>query len=348
MKYERRVEWIEDKTKLSSVEVMNFLSTILLNKIAKVFLYLACNSQPQLTLKNLAIHLYEWWNIMNWYLSQFLIYHLHAILSLSLSPSFISSRLHAMSWTICRIYFSFFSLHHSNDENVSHFYCCTNRHLFLQYMRSSATKKTSFRIDDVNLLHHRQSCCWMLMVEMECQWLNLLISEQFVIFLMSHFRWISSAKCAVNLPRAFILAHLPAKDARWERLMNLIAKCTRCIVGENKNPISKLKEFAVCDSSSPLWPLTVMPLCSACSIVVAAWHRVCVIRKFMLIVTSDSSSKQYCALCFINRIFTTFQLLPSPSSMRRISCLSFPHNIVAVDVIAKAGRHLWDKRQYGI
>lgn len=287
---------------------------------------------------------------MNWYLSQFLIYHLHAILSLSLSISLpLSSRLVC---TLCHERFAEFIFHFflSTTQTMKMFRIFIAAQIdiyFCNIWDRAQQKKTSFRIDDVNLLHHRQSCCWMLMVEMECQWLNLLISEQFVIFLMSHFRWISSAKCAVNLPRAFILAHLPAKDARWERLMNLIAKCTRCIVGE-KNPISKLKEFAVCDSSSPLWPLTVMPLCSACSIVVAAWHRVCVIRKFMLIVTSDSSSKQYCALCFINRIFTTFQLLPSPSSMRRISCLSFPHNIVAVDVIAKAGRHLWDKRQYGI
>lgn len=112
------------------------LHAILLNKIAKVFFYLACNLQPQLTRKyiwkkNLAIHLYTndeilWIDIC----------HNFDISSPcnSLSLSFISSARYVMS-DLQNLFFIFsLSLHHSNDENVSHFYCCTNRHLFLQYI----------------------------------------------------------------------------------------------------------------------------------------------------------------------------------------------------------------------
>lgn len=132
------------------------------------------------------------WCIMNWYLSQFW----YIIFSC------LSRCLHAMSWTICR------------NENVSHFYCCTNRHLFLQCDNSTKKMEISFRIDDVDLLRRRYT----LMDRMECQWLNLLISPQFVasyFLFLSRCRWINSAKCAASLLRAFISAHLPARAARW-------------------------------------------------------------------------------------------------------------------------------------
>lgn len=215
---------------MSSAEVMNFYMRFYWIKLLKFFFisHAICslnwleNIYEKKTLQSTYTRMMKYYELIS---VTILIYHLHAILSPSLS-----SRLHAMSWAICRIYFSFFlSLHHSNDENVSHFYCCTNRHLFLQYIY-----ETEYNNNKKSLISHwrcessSSSSIVMLMDEMECQWLNLLISEQFVIFFLyvSHFRWISSAKCAVNLPRAFISAHLPVKDARWERLMNFMIKCS--------------------------------------------------------------------------------------------------------------------------
>lgn len=156
-----------------------------------------------------------------------LIYHLHAILSPSLS-----SRLHAMSWAICRIYFSFF-LSLSTTQTMKMFrifiaaqidiYFCNIYYIWDRVQQQQKSLISHWRCESSS-----SSSIVMLMDEMECQWLNLLISEQFVIFFLyvSHFRWISSAKCAVNLPRAFISAHLPVKDARWERLMNFMIKCS--------------------------------------------------------------------------------------------------------------------------
>lgn len=111
---------------------------------------------------------YMRWCIMNWYLSQFW-YIIFSCLSWCL---------HAMSWTICR------SLLQKQNENVSHFYCCTNRHLFFSYFSIWArTRRKKWK-------SHFALMMWIfffirpnipLMDWMECQWLNLLISLQFVI-----------------------------------------------------------------------------------------------------------------------------------------------------------------------
>lgn len=126
---------------------MNFYMRFYWIKLLKFFLsrmqFAASIDSKIYMKKNLAIHLYTndeilWIDIC----------HNFDISSPcnSLSLSFISSARYVMS-DLQNLFFIFsLSLHHSNDENVSHFYCCTNRHLFLQYiciyMRPSTTTTT--------------------------------------------------------------------------------------------------------------------------------------------------------------------------------------------------------------
>ena len=127
------------KGKLNELKIWNYfcrqlrlwtLHAILLNKIAQLLsrMQFAASIENKKKPCNPPIH--EWWNIMNWYLSQF-----WYIISMQFSlPLF------HLVCTLCHerfaeFIFHFFSLSTiSNDINVSHFYCCTNRHLFLQYI----------------------------------------------------------------------------------------------------------------------------------------------------------------------------------------------------------------------
>lgn len=149
---------------MSSVEVMNFYMRFYWIKLLKFFFisHAICsvNWLENIYEKkpcNPPIH--EWWNIMNWYLSQF-----WYIISMQFSlPLF------HLVCTLCHerfaeFIFHFFSLSTTQTMKMFRIFIAAQIDIYFCniYMRPSTTttKKASFRIDDVNLLHHRQSWCW--------------------------------------------------------------------------------------------------------------------------------------------------------------------------------------------
>lgn len=145
---------------------MNFYMRFYWIKLLKFFLscmqFAASIDSKIYMKKNLAIHLYTndeilWIDIC----------HNFDISSPcnSLSLSFISSARYVMS-DLQNLFFIFLSLSLSTTQTMKMFRIFIAAQIDIYfcniYMRPSTTttKKASFRIDDVNLLHHRQSWCW--------------------------------------------------------------------------------------------------------------------------------------------------------------------------------------------